>query len=153
MSLFQTVTTRSTFSSSGTIKHCRKTQYFRGNDSWKSVERSVQSRMVGYFFNRLKYRDLDCFRAPCPGSRLDPVESPVNTDGDFFLNSLAELHVLLEHRVVVPDRLGPWPSQKFRLRSHGGSNPDPDPDSEVGRTIFRVRLRLQVDRKITETQC
>jgi hypothetical protein len=35
--------------------------------------------MVGYFFNRLKYRDLDCFRMPCPRSRPNLVESPVNT--------------------------------------------------------------------------
>ena len=48
MSFFQTVTPRSTFSSSGTLKHCIKTQCFRGNDGWKSVGRSVRKRMAGY---------------------------------------------------------------------------------------------------------
>jgi len=45
-------------------------------------------------------------------------------EGDFSPSSLAEFHVLLEYRVVVAVCL------------HGGSNAD----SEVGRTIFRVRL-------------
>jgi hypothetical protein len=40
---------------------------------------SVDNRMLGYFFNRLMHRDLDCFRMPDHNRGLDPAESPVNT--------------------------------------------------------------------------
>src|SRR5258708_18414241 len=41
----------------------------------RSVERpnpSVRNRMLGYFFNRLMYRDLDCFRHNRGLDRAEP---------------------------------------------------------------------------------
>ena len=43
------------------------------------VEHSVRDRMLGYFFNRLMHRDLDCFRMPRHNRGLDLAESRVNT--------------------------------------------------------------------------
>jgi hypothetical protein len=47
---------------SGTGKADRniaKTQCFEEGDDDNRAEHSVSSQMVGYFFNRLKYRDLE----------------------------------------------------------------------------------------------
>ncbi len=68
--------------------------------------------------------DYRCFDRILLHAAIQPFQQEnrvglLDPEGNFFLNSLAELHVLLEHRVVVPDRLAPWPSQKFLLRSRG----------------------------------
>jgi len=39
------------------------------------IDHSVRNQMLGYFFNRLMHRNLDCFRMPRPQSRIGPVNT------------------------------------------------------------------------------
>lgn len=78
---------------------------------WKHLHRNL----LCFFIRQFRY---------IPDNRGRNRVGLLEPEGDFSPSSLTKFHVLFEHRLVVAVCL------------HGGSNPD----SEVGRTIFRVRL-------------